>query len=69
MDGTDMKLEPVYQFSNGMASFWYVYKGLPKVMLCEGVVEDVWTTFKSYCANGRYKDAMNLIKKYIKEEE
>ena len=64
-----MSLEPIYHISTGEMAFWYVYKGTPRVMRCDGVVDDTWIDFKHLCREKRYKEAMNLIKKYIKEQE
>ena len=64
-----MTLTPRYFMSYGEASFDYAYNGAVKTLPCAGITLDIWRDFCKYCTHDRYKDAMNLIKKYIKEEE
>ena len=67
----DMVLTPRVWLSHGGASFDYAYKGVVKEIDCMGITLDIWADFCKYCnpSKPRMKEAMNLIKKYIKEEE
>jgi len=55
--------------SYGEAGFDYAYKGTVKTLACMGITLDIWCDFCKYCTNERYKEAMNLVKKYIEEDE
>ena len=62
-----MTLEPLYYISTGEVAFKYAYKERAEVKWCECVAYDAWLDFKHLCRLERYKEAMNLIKRYIKE--
>jgi len=66
-----MQLTPKSYTSDGSAILDYEYKGEVKELSCMGITSDIWFEFVNYCNPNkpRMKEAMNLIKKYIKEEE